>query len=55
MNRKAMRQATAEAFYRRQATPVLAVTGDVQFVSNPALDPATSSFAVFGIRGRLAL
>jgi porin len=45
-------QYTAELFYRWQITKGLAVTPDLQFIKNPALDPDLDSLWVFGLRLR---
>ena len=45
-------QYTAELFYRWQISKGIAVTPDLQYIKNPALDPGTSSIWVFGIRVR---
>ena len=45
-------QYTAELFYRWQISKAIAVTPDLQYIKNPALDPATSSIWVFGLRVR---
>ncbi len=47
-------QITAEVFYRWQASRAFAITPDLQWISDPALDPEASSILVFGLRGRLA-
>ena len=48
-------QYTAELFYRWQLTKGLAITPDLQYLVNPALDPEANSIWVFGIRVRGAL
>jgi porin len=48
-------QYTAEIFYRWQTSKAIAITPDLQYVKNPALDPDTDSIWVFGIRLRGAL
>lgn len=45
-------QYTAELFYRIQVLRVLAITPDVQLLIDPALEPASSVLAVFGVRAR---
>jgi len=45
-------QFTGEIFYRWQISKAIAVTPDLQYIKNPALDPATSSIWVFGLRVR---
>jgi porin len=45
-------QYTAELFYRWQISKGLALTPDLQYIKNPALDPSTSSIWVFGLRVR---
>ncbi len=47
-------QKTLEAFYRIQPFKELAITPDVQYIRDPALNPDTSSLWVFGLRARLA-
>lgn len=44
-----------ELFYRLQVTKEIAVTPDVQFLINPALNPDEDNLWVFGLRARLAL
>jgi porin len=44
-----------ELFYRLQVTKELAITPDVQFLINPALNPDEDNIWVFGLRARLAL
>jgi hypothetical protein len=46
-------QYTAELFYRLQVAQNVAITPDIQWVINPALNPEGDSIFVFGIRGRL--
>jgi porin len=48
-------QWTAEAFYRWQLTQMFAVTGDVQLIANPSLNPDESQIVIFGLRARLSL
>ena len=48
-------QYTAELFYRWQLTPRLALTGDLQYLKDPALNPDDDSVFVWAIRGRFAL
>jgi porin len=45
-------QYTAELFYRWQISKGIAVTPDLQYIKNPALDPGTRSIWVFGLRFR---
>ena len=45
-------QYTAELFYRWQISKAIAVTPDLQYIKNPALDPDTDSIWVFGLRMR---
>ena len=47
-------QHTFEAFYRIQLWKELAVTPDVQYIRNPALNPDDDTLWVFGLRARLA-
>lgn len=46
-------QITAEAFYRLQFTQGIALTGDVQWLKDPALNPTESSIWMFNLRARL--
>jgi carbohydrate-selective porin OprB len=46
-------QKTPELFYRFQVTSNLAVTPDLQLITNPALDPTTETHWVFSVRNRL--
>jgi porin len=48
-------QYSFELFYRLQVTKELAITPDVQFLINPALNPDEDNSWVFGLRARLAL
>ena len=48
-------QYTGEIFYRWQISKAIALTPDLQYINNPALDPATSSIWVVGLRVRGAL
>jgi porin len=48
-------QYTFELFYRFQLSTRVALTPDIQYLIDPALDPDSSSIWIFGIRGRLAL
>lgn len=48
-------QYTFEAYYRIQALPELAITPDVQFIVNPALDPSEESLWILGLRVRAVL
>lgn len=48
-------QYTLESFYRIQFSPNFALTPDLQFIIDPALNPSASSTWVFGLRARLAL
>ena len=48
-------QYTVELFWRWQLGSHLAVTPDLQFLINPALNTDEDSIWVFGIRGRMAL
>jgi len=47
-------QHTLEVFYRIQLWKEFAITPDVQYIQNPALNPDDSSLWVFGLRARLA-
>jgi porin len=47
-------QYTAEAFFRWQLTPQIAITPDVQLLINPALNPEDEVIGIFGLRARLA-
>ncbi len=44
-----------ETYYRWQLTEQFAITPDIQYLKNPALNPEHDSLWVFGLRGRLAL
>jgi carbohydrate-selective porin OprB len=46
-------QVTAETFYRFHLTPNLAITPDLQFISNPSLNPEVDSLWVAGLRVRV--
>ncbi len=46
-------QYTGEVFYRLHVTPNLAITPDLQFVHNPALNPDVDTLWVAGLRARL--
>lgn len=48
-------QYTLEFFYRWQLTPGFALTGDYQYLQNPALNPNDDSIHVLAVRGRFAL
>jgi porin len=47
-------QHSLEAFYRIQLWKELAITPDIQYIRNPALNPGDNTLWVFGLRGRLA-
>ena len=47
-------QYTAELFYRIQLTKEVAITPDIQFLFNPALNPDEDMITVFGLRSRIA-
>jgi len=47
-------QHTLEAFYRIQLWKEFAITPDIQYIRNPALNPEDDSLWVFGLRGRFA-
>jgi porin len=46
-------QTSFEAFYRFDASDNLAISADVQWLLNPALNPAKTSVGVFGLRARM--
>jgi len=48
-------QFAVEAFMRIQVANQVAITPDIQFIVNPALNPEVSSLWLFGVRGRLSL
>jgi len=48
-------QYTAEFFYRYQLAQHLAITPDIQFIKDPALNPEEDQIVVFGLRARLDL
>ncbi len=47
-------QKTLEVFYRIQLFKELAITPDVQYIKDPALNPGASSLWVWGLRARFA-
>ena len=47
-------QKTLELFYRIQLWKEIALTPDVQYIRDPALNSEVSSMWVFGLRARLA-
>lgn len=47
-------QNALEAFYRIQLWKEFAITPDIQYIRNPALNPEDKELWVFGLRGRLA-
>jgi len=47
-------QHTLEAFYRIQLWKEFAITPDIQFIRNPALNPDDEKLWVFGLRARFA-
>lgn len=48
-------QYTLELFYRMNLTGRFAITPDIQFIKNPALNSSVDSLWVFGFRARLAI
>ena len=46
-------QFTAELFYRLQFSENFAITGDIQHIVDPALNPQEKSITILGLRGRL--
>ena len=48
-------QHTFELFYRLQLSERIAITPDIQFVVNPALNNQQNSIFIYGIRSRIAL
>jgi hypothetical protein len=48
-------QDNLELFYRWQLTPRFALTGDYQYLKDPALNPAEDSIHTWAVRGRFAL
>lgn len=46
-------QYTMEVFYRYDPTDFFQITPSIQYVANPANDPATDNLLVFGLRGRV--
>jgi porin len=48
-------QYTFEVFYRWQALRILALTFDVQYLKDPALNPDDDEAWVLGLRARLAM
>ena len=47
-------QTSVELYYRIQIFKELAITPDLQYIKNPALNPEESSLWVFGLRARFA-
>lgn len=47
-------QQTLEVFYRMQLFKELAITPDIQYIRNPALNPEANTLWVWGLRARLA-
>jgi porin len=47
-------QHTLEVFYRVQLYKEIAITPDIQYIRNPALNPDDDTLWVFGLRARLA-
>ena len=47
-------QHTLEFFYRIQLWKEIAITPDIQYIRNPALDPEQNALWVFGLRTRIA-
>lgn len=47
-------QETLEVFYRIQLFKELAITPDLQYIKDPALNQTEDSLWVFGLRARLA-
>lgn len=48
-------QWTAEFFYRWAITSTFAVTGDLQLIWDPSLNPTEDQIVIFGVRARLSL
>ncbi len=48
-------QITVELFYRFQLAEQFALTPDIQYIQDPALNPNEDSLWIFGLRARLAL
>ena len=48
-------QYTLEIFYRWQLTPRLALTSDLQYLKDPALNPDEDSIYIWAFRGRFSL
>ena len=48
-------QYTAEVFYRWNITREFALSPDLQYLRNPALNPSQTSVWVFGLRARFVL
>ena len=48
-------QITAEVFYRIQITPQFALTPNIEYIDNPALNPENDNLWVIGLRARMAL
>ena len=47
-------QVSVEVYYRIQLWEELALTPDVQYIRNPAINPEASSLLVVGLRSRFA-
>ena len=48
-------QITMELFYRIQLSTRIALTPDLQYVINPAINPDASSIFIWGVRARLTM
>ena len=47
-------QQTIELFYRFQLAKQLAITPDIQYIKNPALNPDEDDLFIFGLRARFS-
>jgi len=48
-------QLTSELYFRWNLSPQFAITPDIQYLKDPALNPEEDSIWVLGVRARLAL
>ena len=51
---QARNQSGVEAYFRMQLTNEIAITPDIQYIKNPANNPAENSTFVFSVRVRAA-
>jgi porin len=48
-------QTTMETFYRLQLAQNIAITPSLQYITDPAMNPAEDSLTILGLRVRLTL